>query len=77
MVLMARGISMANMLKLYYIAVEYLNTIPGSIGQVAVDPLTAVVGGYTSSFPSGRHERFCRQKTPGLQRVRSSFTGNA
>ncbi|TWI73986.1 putative membrane protein [Desulfobotulus alkaliphilus] len=46
MVFMAQGIPMANMLNLNYVTAEFLNTILGSFGLLAVAPFTALAGAF-------------------------------
>jgi uncharacterized membrane protein len=46
MVFIAQGTPIVNILNLQYVAAEVLHTLVGSVGLVAVAPLTAVLGGY-------------------------------
>jgi uncharacterized membrane protein len=46
MVFVAQGTPAVNILNLQYVAAEILHTLVGSVGLVAVAPLTAVLGGY-------------------------------
>jgi len=46
MAFMAQGIPMVNFFNLVYVAAEVLKTLVGSLGLVAVGPLTAVAGGF-------------------------------
>ena len=45
MVFVAQGTPVVNILNLQYVAAEVLHTLVGSVGLVAVAPLTAVLGG--------------------------------
>jgi uncharacterized membrane protein len=45
MVFVAQGTPAVNILNLQYVAAEVLHTLVGSVGLVAVAPLTAVLGG--------------------------------
>ncbi|MCW7753519.1 YibE/F family protein [Desulfobotulus sp. H1] len=56
MVFMAQGIPMANMLNLNYVTAEFLNTMLGSFGLLAVAPFTALAGALFL-VPGDRTER--------------------
>jgi uncharacterized membrane protein len=45
MVFMAQGVPVMNLFNLVYVAGELVKTLIGSLGLVAVGPLTALVGG--------------------------------
>jgi uncharacterized membrane protein len=51
MVFIAQGTPTVNILNLQYVAAEVLHTLVGSIGLVAVAPLTAILGGYAMARP--------------------------
>ncbi|MDR1622671.1 MAG: YibE/F family protein [Synergistaceae bacterium] len=50
MVFVAQGTPAVNILNLQYVAAEVLHTLVGSIGLVAVAPLTAILGGYVMTL---------------------------
>jgi uncharacterized membrane protein len=52
MVFMAQGVPFANLFNLNYVAAEVLHTMVGSLGLVAVAPLTALAGAaiYSNQF---------------------------
>jgi uncharacterized membrane protein len=52
MFLMGQGVPLLSMLNRGFMAAEVLNTIVGSLGVVAVAPLTALMGGLLYRIPA-------------------------
>jgi uncharacterized membrane protein len=64
MLFMGQGIPLASMLNRGFMAAEVLNTVIGSLGVVAVAPLTALAGGLLYRIPARKHSEEAEPTIP-------------
>jgi uncharacterized membrane protein len=70
MLFMGQGVPLPSMMNRAFMAAEVLNTIVGSLGVVAVAPLTALIGGLLYRLPAPRHEEKTKPiRVPAVDRL--------